>query len=143
LSDIGARYPFPALRTFQTLVERFVDYEAEVHHHGKVQTMREVMNSALIRMKHIHPNHVNRFVEGLDQRHSVALRSVLLETLTTVSDSMNSYYGEVIYQKSFLEIPAARTIFGEAVIQSAEARSVRELFLAFAHRGIDWAARNS
>jgi hypothetical protein len=141
LGDIGARYPFPALKTYQTLVERFVDYEAEVHSHGKMQSLRDVVTSALIRMKSVHPIHVNRFVEGLERHHSVTLRSVVLASPDPVSDSMDSYYGEVIYQKSFLEIPEARAVFGDGVIDSARARNVHELFLAFARRVIARAAQ--
>jgi len=54
------------------------------------------------------------------------------------SDAMLRYYGQMIYQKTFLTSSEARRIFAEGILASADARTVKSFFVAFIMKGVKW-----
>jgi len=77
----------------------------------------------------------------LEPEDAKRFNKVLIAKVEKESDSLESYYGEVIYQRSFLTFPDVRSIFGNGIVKAGNAKNVEGLFRSFINEFMNWFKR--
>jgi hypothetical protein len=130
--------PGPALKTLQYILEHLLQEDAPVSFEGRTTTELQILTDVLLEIKSFYPSQVNHFVESLEHKDHVRLRKVLVSKVDRQLDYLDSYYGELIYQKTFLTSNEIRGLFGRGILRASEVQTVDNLFRAFVVEFLRW-----
>jgi len=143
LGEIGERFPETALNTMEYIIKKNKNDLIKIienEYNNKKTTLKDVIKKSLLQIKKYFPKQVDDFIETLyidvevdkdKEEYRVLFKDITLTNLETEFDKMLSYYGEFIYQKSFLNFPAIPKIFGKGMQISSKKNTVGKQFKAF------------
>jgi hypothetical protein len=132
LGKLGTTHnPGPALKTLQIILEKYLIENTDIMFEGQQTTPMEVLVDALLKIKSFHPQRVNYFIEHLEEKEHNQLRKVSLAKVDKKLDHLDSYYGELIYQKSFLTSSFISDVFGNGIYHGSQVTTVEKLFGSF------------
>lgn len=130
--------PAPVLMTLQSILEKYTDSNQSFFFDGKERTMKEMVINTLLNIKAFYPLQVNYFIDSLEPALQHKFMEVKLAEVKNRTDQLFSYYGESIYQKTFLLEKDARNIFGKGIIKATHAKTAEGLFRSYVSEFWKW-----